>query len=99
MPRQIAFLRAINVSGRRVKMDHLCELFADLGFGDVDSYLASGNVVFSCDETGEALEARIEAHLQDELGYAVETFLRTMDELSEVDQSSASSRSTAERST
>ncbi len=46
MPRFIAFLRAINVGGRTVKMDGLRRLFAALGFSSVETFIASGNVVF-----------------------------------------------------
>ena len=46
MPRHIAFLRAINVSGHNVKMDHLRQLFESLGFSNVETFIASGNVIF-----------------------------------------------------
>ena len=46
MTRYIAFLRAINVSGRRVKMDHVRKLFEALGFSNVETFIASGNVIF-----------------------------------------------------
>jgi len=82
VPRQFAFLRAINVGGRVVSMERLRELFAGLGFQNVETYIASGNVIF---ETRTAptrkWEARIEAHLEEALGYAVATFLRTPAEL------------------
>ena len=47
MTRYIAFLRAINVGGRTVKMDHLRQLFADLGFAGATTFIASGNVIFA----------------------------------------------------
>ena len=46
MTRLIAFLRAINVGGHTVKMDHLRQLFESLGFSGVETFIASGNVVF-----------------------------------------------------
>ncbi|MCW5880069.1 MAG: DUF1697 domain-containing protein [Anaerolineae bacterium] len=77
MPRHIAFLRAINVGGHTVKMDALRRLFEELGFEGVETFIASGNVVFETAETdAAALERRIEAHLRDALGYDVATFLR-----------------------
>ena len=82
MPRYVAFLRAINVGGHTVKMDRLRALFEDLGFGDVATFIASGNVIFDAAETdATALEARIAAHLEAGLGYPVATFLRTPAEL------------------
>lgn len=78
----IALLRGINVGGHNVKMDVLRQHFTDLGFGNVRTYIQSGNVFFETDETDrEALAKRIEDHLHEALGYEVPTFLRTADEL------------------
>ena len=46
MPRLVAFLRAINVGGHTVTMAHLRGLFEDLGFTNVETFIASGNVIF-----------------------------------------------------
>ncbi|MCA9941800.1 MAG: DUF1697 domain-containing protein [Anaerolineales bacterium] len=82
MTRYAAFLRAINVGGRTVKMEALRQIFADLLFANVQTYIQSGNVVFDVDDADAAALAQlIEAHLQEALGYAVPTFLRTTDEL------------------
>ena len=85
MPRYFAFLRGINLGNRNVKMDRLRAIIGELGFDDVSSFLASGNVIFDTDETdAAALERRIESHLADSLGYDVATFLRTRDELAAI---------------
>lgn len=85
MPRYIAFLRAINVGGRTVKMDHLRALFVEMGFVHVDTFIASGNVIFDAATTDTAaLEREIEAGLQSALGYRVDTFIRTPAELTVV---------------
>lgn len=85
MARYIAFLRAINVGGRTVKMDRLRELFAAMGFTNVSTFIASGNVVFEApDRDMAALETRIERHLGESLGYEVATFLRTTSELAAI---------------
>ena len=86
MARHIAFLRGINVGGHRVKMDRLRELFEELGFSDVDTFIASGNVIFTGqssdpDNDPAALEREIEHHLEQELGYEVATFIRSPSEL------------------
>jgi len=80
--RYVAFLRAINVGGHVVKMDRLRAEFEALGFHDVETFIASGNVLFAAttDDTA-ALERRIETRLEKTLGYAVATFLRTPGEL------------------
>jgi uncharacterized protein (DUF1697 family) len=81
----IAFLRAVNVGGRTVRMERLRELFAELGLGEVRSYIQSGNVFFSTAEADRAaLTARIEHHLEQALGYAVPVMLRTVDEIAEL---------------
>ncbi|MFN7927066.1 MAG: DUF1697 domain-containing protein [Blastocatellia bacterium] len=78
MPRLIAFLRAINVGGHNVKMETLGALFVELGFTDVETFIASGNVIFTTNRLDiGTLEQRIADHLQASLGYAVATFLRT----------------------
>src|SRR4030095_12804333 len=82
MPRYVAFLRAINVGGHIVKMDQLRKLFTQLGFTDVETFIASGNVLFtSPSKSGAALEAKIEKHLKAALGYEVATFVRTATEV------------------
>lgn len=80
--RYVAFLRAINVGKRTVKMDRLRNVFQEMGFGDVATFIASGNVIFTAEaQDGRALEQRIEAGLREALGYEVETFIRTPAEL------------------
>ena len=85
MERYVAFLRGINLGKRRPPMSHLKELFEKLGFGDVETFIASGNVIFSSKVTEtSALEAKIAKHLETSLGYGVDTFIRTMDEVAAV---------------
>ncbi len=87
MPRYIAFLRAINVGGHTVKMDALRQHFESLGFTGVETFIASGNVVFETESTdAQALERQIEGALHAALGYEVATFIRTTAELAAVAQ-------------
>ncbi len=82
MPRFIAFLRAINVGGHTVRMDVLRALFEAINFSDVETFIASGNVIFhSSSEDTRALEQTIEQQLQQALGYEVATFIRTDQEV------------------
>ena len=81
----VAFLRGINVGGHRVKMDRLRELFTELGLRDVATFIASGNVVFSTESRDvHELREQIEAHLEENLGYEVATFLRSPEELAAI---------------
>lgn len=84
MTRHIALLRAINVSGRNVKMEVLRAVFVQLGFHAIDTYLASGNVLFDSNAHSPLLKTRIETALQRELGFEVLTFLRLQTELQDV---------------
>ena len=81
----VAFLRAINVGGHTVKMDQLRSLFESMGFANVETFIASGNVIFdSKTKSTAALEKKIEKQLQAALGYEVKTFLRTLNEIADV---------------
>ena len=87
MLRFIAFLRAINVGGHTVKMDHLRKLFEALGFSNVETFIASGNVIFeSPAKNAQTLEKQIERHLRQSLGYEVATFIRSASELAAIAQ-------------
>src|SRR5512137_351092 len=85
MPKYIAFLRAINVGGHTVKMDVLRQLFEALDFSNVETFIASGNVVFETRAAStRTLEKKIEQQLRAALGYEVATFLRTDVELAAI---------------
>ena len=87
MPRYVAFLRAINVGGHLVKMDHLRRLFESLGFVGVETFIASGNVVFETPSRNvKAIERRVEQMLREELGYEVVTFIRTGAEVARISE-------------
>ena len=80
--RCVAFLRAVNVGGRVVKMDRLRTIFSDEGFTNVETFIASGNVVFDAkSKPSAALERSLETVLRDEFGFDVATFMRTTAEL------------------
>jgi uncharacterized protein (DUF1697 family) len=80
MPRHVAFLRAINVGGHVVKMDLLRATFEELGFANVETFIASGNVIFDTRAKDlAAVERRIEHLLESRLGYEVATFIRPLE--------------------
>jgi uncharacterized protein (DUF1697 family) len=82
MSRSFAFLRAINVGGHNVTMTELKVLFEELGYRNVETFIASGNVVFDGGKAKETvLQKKIEGHLHKALGYEVATFLRSEKEL------------------
>jgi uncharacterized protein (DUF1697 family) len=66
-------------------MDYLRWLFEAMKFSNVETFIASGNVIFdSTSKSAKALERKIEAYLQEALGYEVATFLRSTSELAHV---------------
>ena len=85
MPKYVAFLRAINVGGHTVKMDYLRNLFEGIGLANVETFIASGNVIFdSKTRNTRTLEQKIEKYLREILGYEVRTFVRATSELAVV---------------
>jgi uncharacterized protein (DUF1697 family) len=82
MSRYAAFLRGINVGGHRIGSAELRSRFEEMGFRDVHTFRASGNVIFDADgEPLAALAVRIESVLAESLGYEVAVFLRTVGEM------------------
>jgi uncharacterized protein (DUF1697 family) len=83
--RQVALLRGINVGPhRRVAMGALRELLVSLGYGDVRTYLQSGNVVLTSDAAGEQLERDLTRQIAEGLGVETPVVVRTRDELAGV---------------
>src|SRR3954468_21044845 len=78
MGMHIALLRGINVGGhRKVPMAQLRALAEELGFANVRTYVASGNLVFDDDGEGAALEARLEQAIERAFGFPVDVIVRS----------------------
>ncbi|MEO7042256.1 MAG: DUF1697 domain-containing protein [Gemmatimonadaceae bacterium] len=87
--RYVAFLRGMNLGKRRLEMSRLRDLFGELGYEDVATFIASGNVIFSTTERdAKALESRIAVQLEESLGYRVDTFIRTLPDVEAIARSS-----------
>jgi uncharacterized protein (DUF1697 family) len=85
MPRYFAFLRAVNVGGRTIVMARLRTLFESMGFSGVETFIASGNVVFdSTIKEPKRLEEKIARCLKETLGFDVPVFVRTESELKKI---------------
>jgi len=83
--RYFCFLRAINVGGHTVTMVRLKNLFESVGFQDVETFIASGNVTFNSSQRGRpSIERAIFKRLNEALGYDVHAFVRTADELAAI---------------
>ena len=82
----VAFLRGINVGGNSlVKMADLKKAFEARGFKNIQTILASGNVIFESKTADpEALTRKIETLLKKQWGRSIAVFVRTVDELSKM---------------
>ena len=82
MTTYIALLRAVNVGGTgKLPMPQLKALCAELRFRRIETYIASGNVVFDCGSTSEKVRAQLEKKLLAYAGKPVGVFVRTADEM------------------
>jgi uncharacterized protein (DUF1697 family) len=78
VPRHVAFLRAINIGGRRASSKQLIAALEGAGFGAVTAFRASGNLIFDADRApASALKKRVDEALTAALGFDVSSFLRT----------------------
>jgi uncharacterized protein (DUF1697 family) len=81
----IAFFRGINVGGRHmVKMAELRQLFTDLNFHEVKTYIQSGNVFFSSDIKKAQLPKIIEAAFMEKFGFGSSVVIRTDAEITDI---------------
>ncbi len=83
MKHMVAFLRGINVGGKSlVNMAKLKRALTSLGFINVQTLLASGNVIFETTETdAAALAQKIEQRLEKDFGIQIPVILRTAKEI------------------
>lgn len=73
----IALLRGINVGGHnKIAMTELRRLCEELGFGSVQSYIQSGNLVFSAPGGAPAIEAELERTIAKQLGLTIDLIVR-----------------------
>jgi uncharacterized protein (DUF1697 family) len=83
MDRYVAFLRGMNLGKRRIKNEELRAHFEAMGLEEVATFRASGNVIFATPkrEAEGKLATRVEAELDERLGYDVPVFLRSAKEI------------------
>ena len=84
--RYVAFLRAINVGGKRmIKMEALRGVFESAGYQNVRTFIASGNVIFNATETDpDSLAKKIEKKILKAFGHDVTVIVLTLAELQRV---------------
>ncbi|MBR0692290.1 DUF1697 domain-containing protein [Bradyrhizobium lablabi] len=85
MPRYVALLRAVNVGGTgKLPMTELEAMCIDEGFGEVQTYIASGNVVFSSRLGAAKVKAALEKRLRAYAGKPVGVVIRSANEIAAV---------------
>lgn len=77
------FLRGINVNGIKIKMDALKEAFIQMGFEQVKTVLATGNVIVSLNDVTEKIDLKtyIEAELSHYFNYDAHVLIRTLEKI------------------
>lgn len=98
MTRYVALFRGINVGGhKKVAMGDLREVLGALGYEEVETYLQSGNALFTTAATeSDAVGGEIAQALRSRLGMEVKVLVRTASELAEVVEGNPFPEGTAE---
>lgn len=82
MPAYVAFLRAVNVGGRTAPMATVQKVLREAGFGDVMTYIQTGNIRLTTPtRTPSSVAARVRELLSAALGFDVPTIVRRAEEL------------------
>lgn len=82
MTRYVAFLGSINVGGNRLTMAELRAAFESEGFHDVETVVASGNVLFTHEERPtRGLEEKLEMLVRQRFGMKTIAAVRNRDEV------------------
>ena len=85
MPTYIALLRAVNVGGTgKLNMTDLKALCAELGLRRIETYIASGNVIFDSDMAAAKVQTQLERRLLMEMGKSVSVFVRSAAEMQNI---------------
>lgn len=86
MTTYISILRGINVSGQRpIKMDALRKMYETLSFENVQTYIQSGNVIFSTQERDtKELGAMISSKIKTDFGFDVPVIVLSVKTLKEI---------------
>ena len=82
----ISLLRGINVGGqKRLRMETLRAIYAELGFNNIRTYVQSGNVIFESQEQDQVkLHQRIEVRIEQACGYPIKVFILQPAELDRI---------------
>jgi uncharacterized protein (DUF1697 family) len=79
-----ALLRGVNVGGAKVAMSDLRRVAEGLGYGDVATYINSGNLLFASTRQPATLRGELQRGIRDELGLSVDVMVRSLPRLQQV---------------
>lgn len=79
MTRYVALLRGVNVRGTTMKMADLAEVVRGVGYDDVKTVLASGNLLFTTGDAADTAKRKLEAALRDRFAYEAWVHVLTQD--------------------
>jgi uncharacterized protein (DUF1697 family) len=77
----LSLLRGVNVGGKKVPMADLRNLYEELGFKNVTTYIQSGNVIFESKTAAGATSKKIEKKIFETFGFSISVIIRTKEEL------------------
>ena len=84
MRSHVALLRGINVGGKnKVGMKELRALVSSRGYEDVETYIQSGNVVFSAADDSATISAALSSKIEEEMGVSCQVVVVSRDDLAE----------------
>ncbi|MCG8454091.1 MAG: DUF1697 domain-containing protein [Spirochaetales bacterium] len=84
----IALLRGINVGGNhKVSMMKLKEVFHSLGYASISTYLNTGNVIFTSDQSQEHVQNQIQTCLLHLFSFEIPTLVKSQKEVQFIEQS------------
>lgn len=76
-----AFLRGVNVNGTSMKMKDVCDVFSNTGMQNVQSVLASGNILFESEIDAKTLKPILEKAMSEAFSYEAFLFVKTLEEI------------------
>jgi uncharacterized protein (DUF1697 family) len=82
----ITLLRGINMTGHNaIKMNRLANLFRQLGYTDAETYIQSGNIVFTCHNSSiDDVSSEIRKAILSEFNFDIAVITRTPDEMKKI---------------
>jgi len=82
----ITMLRGVNMTGHNtIKMTRLAEMFRQLGYSDAETYIQSGNIVFSCRNSRiDEVSSAIRKAILSEFSLDIAVITRTPDEIKKI---------------